>query len=238
MSGFWRAVIAGAVVGVLVVGGLVAAIALGLVPGTSDRTAQAARGPVLIALVLPDAEGLNTVRTIELFESSGGSLRTSPVDPLTSATVPGTSATTLAEAYAFGGGERLATAFSQSAGGEIPLWVVIEPQAWSTLTGTGSIPVTIPADIEVFDGKQLYSYAQGDGSFPAEQVSKVMDGADHLTATERAVLREAVGDALLSSIVREGLPSESGVSTNLTAEELATWLSALKSTVGSADTNQ
>jgi len=238
MSGFWRAVLVGGILGLLAVGGFVAAVALGLVPGTHDHSVQAAEGPVLLALVLPDPEGVSTVRAIEVFERAGGELRTSPIDPLTSATVPGTSATTLAEAYAFGGGEGLASAYTQLNGGTVPVWVVVEPQGWDSLMGAGAIAVTIPADIEVFDGKQLYSYAAGDTSFPANEAAQVMSGAAYLSPTDRAVLREAVGDQLVPALAANGLTSESGIATNLDAEALAIWLSAVKSATIPADTNQ
>ena len=237
MSGFWRAVIVGGALGILAVGGVVAVVALGLVPGTNDHSVQAAEGPVLVALVQPDAEGVRTIRAIEVFERAGGELRTSPIDPLTSATVPGTSATTLAEAYAFGGGEGLAEAYSQVHGGVPPVWVVAEPQAWEALMGTAAIRVTMPADIEVFDGQQLYSYSRGDASFPADEVAQVMNGADHLSETDRAGLRVAVGDQLLAAIAQQGLPSKSGIATNLNSEELGIWLDALKNAPIPADTN-
>ncbi len=228
MSGFWRAVLVGVTIGVLAVVGFVAAVALGLVPGTPDHSVQAAEGPVLVALVLPDAEGSHTVRAVEVFERAGGELRTSPIDPLTSATVPGTSATTLAEAYAFGGGEGLAGAYAQLGDGVVPVWVVVESLGWDGLMGANAVPVTIPADIEVFDGKQLYSYAAGDTSFPADQVAQVMSGAAYLSEADRAILAEAIGDRLMVALAQKGLSSESGIQTNLNPEDFAVWLSALK----------
>ncbi len=238
MRGLGRAVLVGGILGVLAVGGLAAAVALGVVPGTHDHAVQAKEGPVLVALVLPDAQGARAVRVVEIFESAGGSMLTAAVDPLTSATVPGTSATTLAEAYAFGGGEGLASAYAQVNGGVNPVWIVVEPKAWETLMGTGRILVTVPADIEVFDGTQLYSYAKGDSSFPADDVAQVMNGAAHLSATDRATLREAVGDQMMVAVAAQGLTSEAGIETNLKPDELAIWLSALKTAVVPADTNQ
>lgn len=238
MSGFWRAVLVGGVLGVLAVGGFVAAVALGVVPGTHDHAVQANDGPVLVALVLPDAQGVSTVRVVEVFERAGGSLRTTSVDPLTSATVPGTSATTLAEAHAFGGGDGLASAYSQLKGGAVPVWIVVDPTAWDALMGSGRVTVTMPADIEVFDGKQLYSFARGDSSFPAGQVAQVMNGAAHLSPADREVLREAVGEQLMAAVAQQGLTLDSGIETNLTSQELAIWLSALKSAPVPADTTQ
>jgi len=237
MNGFWRAVLVGGVLGILVVGGIVAAVALGVVPGKHDHAVQASEGPVLVALVMPDADGASAVRAVEVIARAGGSLRATAVDPLTSATVPGTSATTLAEAYAFGGGAGMASAYSQVKGGVDPIWVVVRPEAWAALMSSARIPVTIPADIEVFDGKQLYSFAQGETSFPAGQVAQVMNGAAHLSSADRAVLREAVGAHLLAAIARHGLTTETGIETNLNDEELAIWLSALKRSPIPADTN-
>jgi hypothetical protein len=228
MSGFWRAVLVGALLAVLVVAGLAAAFALGVVPGAADRTAQASDGPVLVALVLPDADGITVVRVLTVFERAGDVLRATAVDPLTSATVPGTSATTLAEAYSFGGGAGVANAYAQLNGARDLPWVVVTPKGWTKLTSTAEIPVTIPADIEVFDGTELYSYAREATGFPAPEVDKVMNGAAHLSDTERAVLRDATGSALTAALVREGAQPGPGVETNMEPEEFAVWLSAAK----------
>lgn len=228
MSGFWRAVLVGALLAVLVVAGLAAAFTLGVVPGAADRTAQASEGPVLVALVLPDADGVTVVRVLTVFERAGDVLRATAVDPLTSATIPGTSATTLAEAYSFGGGAGVANTYSLLNGSSDPLWVVVTPRGWSALMGTDEIPVTIPADIEVFDGTELYSYAQGATGFPAPEVAKVMTGAAHLSDTERAVLRDATGIALTAALVREGAQPGPGIETNMEPDQFAVWLSAAK----------
>lgn len=228
MSGFWRAVLVGALLAVLVVAGLAAAFALGVVPGVADRTAQASDGPVLVALVLPDAEGVTVVRVLTIFVRAGDVLRATSVDPLTSATVPGTSATTLAEAYSFGGGAGVADAYAQLNSSKDLPWVVVTPKGWTALMGTAEIPVTIPADIEVFDGTELYSYAQGATGFPAPEVDKVMNGAAHLSDTERAVLRDATGSALTAALIREGVKPGPGIETNMAPEEFAVWLSAAK----------
>jgi len=238
MSGFWRAVLIGAVLGVLAVGGAVAVVASGAVPGRHDHAVQAAEGPILVALVMPNAAGAHEVRVVSVFQRAGDALQTSPVDPLTSATVPGTSATTLAEAYAFGGGDGLANAYAELDGGSPPVWVVVEPQAWSALMQGREIPVVLPADIEVFDGRQLYSYAQGVSSIPAAEVAQVMSGAEFLSTDKRAILREAVGDALLAAIVRSGLQASVDIETNLTVNELATLVSTLQSATVPADTDK
>lgn len=228
MSGFWRAVLIGAVTGVLVVGVIVGAVVLGFVPGTQDRGAQASDGPVLVALVLPDADGIKVVRTLSVLERAGNTLRMSSIDPLTAATVPGTSGTTLAEAYSFGGGAGVAKAYAQLKGSEDPLWAAVTPKGWTALVGSTRIPVTMPANIEVFDGSQLYSYAKGDPGFPASEVAKVMDGAAHLSASDRETIRDAAASALITALARKGAQEGPGIETNMRPEEYAIWLAALK----------
>ncbi len=238
MTGLWRAVLIGSVLGILVVAIGVSVVMSGVVPGRHDHAVQAAEGPILVALVLPNADGAHEVRVVSVFKRAGDAMRMSPVDPLTSATVPGTSATTMAEAYAFGGGDGLAKAYTENKGGTPPVWVVVEPKAWSALTDGREIPVVVPADIEVFDGRQLYSYAQSASSIPAAEVAQVMSGAAFLSAEKRAILREAVGDALVTAIARKGLRADAGIETNLTAEELAILVSTLQTASVPADTNQ
>ena len=238
MTGLWRSVLIGAVLGVLVVGGLAAAAALGVLPGSEKQSPATAGGPVLVALVLPDAEGVLTIRALDRYDGTGTALRVSSVDPLASATVPGTSAASLAEAYSFGGGDGLAEAYAAAAGGVTPAWIIVSPSSWSTLMGATPVAITLPTDIDVFDGKELYSYAAGSASVPAGEIAQVMNGAALLSATDRKLIREAVGDALATAILQGAQRAPSAIQTNLTPEEITQRLQGINPSPIRADRTQ
>ena len=236
-GGALSAALVGALLGVVVVVAIVAAAILGVFPGASAREDVAADSPVLAALVLPDAEGILTVRAIDRYQRAGDVLRISAVDPLTSATVPGTSGATLADAYAFGGGEGLVSAYSRVAPGEAPAWIVVGPKAWVELMGTTTVSLLLGSDIEVFDGEELYSFPAGRLNVPAREIAPVMTGAQFSSASERKDIREAVGDELASALLRGYEAQRTGIETNLTPEQLQLRLSGLKSLPIRADKN-
>jgi hypothetical protein len=227
-SGTGRAAAAGALFGLFCVVAVVALVALGVLPN-SRAPKTAAGGPVLVAVVLPDANGVLALRVLDRYERDGGLLRIAAVDPLASATVPGTSATTLAEAYSFGGGDRLAAAYADSTGALPPAWIVVGPESWRGLMASRRLDLRLATGIDVFDGKQLYSYPAGSTFVPASEISKLMDGATYLSDSERKTIRSAVGDALAVELLRRYSTPDSGIATNLTPEQLGAALGGLQS---------
>ena len=218
-----RAAAVGALLGALcVVAAVVAATSGGLRSewGRSDPL----DGPILVALVLPDDTGMLSVRSLDRYERVGTGLRLTSVDPLTSATVPGTSATTLAEAYSFGGGEGLVTAYSQKVAGTRPGWIVVGPSEWLQLMGSNRVALRITSPVEVFDGASLYSYRPGSLAVAADEVPPLMSGAAYLPPGERASLRASVGDSLARALGRGYMLVNAGLKSSLTPEELGGYL--------------
>ncbi len=166
-----RAAIIGAVLALVCVAAVAGAAVLGNMSTSAERD-SAANGPVLVAVVLPDADGVLTVRQMDVVQRMGTTLRLTGVDPLTSATVPGTSAKTLADAFSFGGGAGLAAAVAGShrrpsagvdSGGA---------GALQRLLGAKRVTFALRDGVEVFDGTELYSFPAGRAQVPAEQVAK------------------------------------------------------------------
>lgn len=228
-----RAAVIGALVGLACVGAVVAAVVLGEFRGGAQR--GAADGPVLAALVLPDAEGVLTVRQVELVERTGDTLRLTSVDPLARATVPGTSASTLAETYAFGGGDGLAAAYSATGLYPVTGWIVVGPDGWLRLTEGKPISLPLERDVEVFDGADLYSFPETGASVPPGQVAKLMDGVAFLTSAERERVRESLGAILVAGLVRKHRTQDADIETNLDAEQLAGVFAGVKSEPVRAD---
>ncbi len=230
-----RAAVIGAFVGVVCVGAIVAAVILGDdLRGSAQREA-ADDGPVLAALVLPDAEGVLTVRQVELVERTGDTLRLTSVDPLAPATVPGTSASTLAETYAFGGGDGLTSAYAATGLYPVAGWIVVGPDGWLRLSEGRPISVPLERDVEVFDGESLYSFPETGASVPPGQIAKLMDGVAFLTDAERKRVREYLGTVLVAGLVRGYRIHDEDIETNLDAEQLDRVFAEVKSAPVRAD---
>ena len=227
VSSTWRVALVGGLLGLLAVAGVVT-LAMSGVLGTGAQRAQAsADAPVLVALVLPDAAGANLPRVIDLYTRANGKLTLTSVDPEHAATVPGTSGKTLADAYTYGGGAALAKAYAQLNHTDEPAWVVIGQDAWGALRGGAPVTIDIPAPMEVFDGRQLYSYSKGTTDVPVAQVRHVLDGADFLSRDLRRSVRAQLGDGLATSLARTKTAHGVELRTNLSDEDLTAWLAIL-----------
>jgi len=228
------ALVGGAIALVCIVAFAVAAF-LGAVPTAAEKTVAVDKSSVLVAVVLPDSDGVLTVRSLDRYEHVDGPLRIYSIDPLTDATVPGTSASTLAEAYKFGGGDGLAAAYAQGAGVDRPGWLIVGPGAWADLMGESSVSVSLNTNIEVFDGAELYSYPEGTATVSAAQIPQLMNGAAFLDATGRRAVRDAVGDALAPVLLRSNATGVEDIDTSLTAEQWDVWLRGVNTAPVRAD---
>ncbi|MHB9003861.1 MAG: hypothetical protein ACYC6C_07310 [Coriobacteriia bacterium] len=182
----------------------------------SQEPRSAGADDVIVVLVLPDEEGVVLPRVIERVRAG----ESESVDPLSEARIPGTSYNMLREAYPFSGAAGLAAAVAGD--GEIhPSYVVIDAEALDELAGDGAIEVDIPEQIDVFDGEQLFTFREGTQRIRSHEVDKAFNGADYLDEPARRAMREQIGAALLAMIAERGID---GAETDLTAEELDTWL--------------
>jgi hypothetical protein len=210
---------------------LVAAVAIILVVATGhgpiERADTAARGPVLVALVLPDESGVELPRVIDVYQRSPGGWRIESVSPAQPAVVSGTSGRTLADAYTYGGGAGLAQAYSARSGMAIAGWVVVDGAAWSGLVGGATVPIDVPAHIEVFDGLRLIAFEQGPALITAEQTKPLLDGARYLSASDERAVREAIGDRLGALLTSAGRQNLSALRSNLHRAQLTGWLNDL-----------
>jgi len=223
----WRVALVGGVLGLVTVAAVVWLAVSGVLPTGAKRAQASAEGPVLVALVLPDADGVNVPRAIDLYARVNGKLTLTVVDPDQAATVSGTSARTLADAYTFGGGAALARAYTQGAGADEPAWVVVGQDAWNTLRGGAPVEIDIPAPLEVFDGSRLYSYPQGPTSVPVTEVRRVLDGVQFLSSQLRGSVRTRLGEGLAGTLEGAGAANVSELRTNLSDEDLAAWIAIL-----------
>jgi hypothetical protein len=216
----------GAGLAVLGVAVIVALVALGVV-GPARPSDSAAQGPVLVALVLADQSGVQQPRVVDAYTKQAAGWDVSSVSPTLPATVSGTSGTTLADAYSFGGGNALLNAYNELGKGQASAWIVVDEAAWKALVGGQPVTVDIPAHMEVYDGRRLVPFNQGPASISATQTSTLLLGAGYLTRADNAQLRASVGDVLAARLKLAGATNVGSLKSNLEGATLAAWAGKL-----------
>ena len=222
-----RAALLGAALAILAVVLVAAAFAMHVLPVSPP----AAKPPstVALALVLPAADGANAPRVIDVYVETPSGWTVRSVSPTTPADIPGTSASTLADAYSFGGGNGLAAALGANPGIPVDAWVVVNEAAWLQLHGHNALSIELPTDVEVFDGSQLYSYSESTTPVPAEELPQLLEGAAYLSAGGDESVREQVGDAVAKALEDAGGTGVAGVATSMPPAALQEWLAKVSS---------
>lgn len=152
---------------------------------------------VLIVAAAPDEDGAVVAQVIVLADLTGPSAEVRPVSPATTVAIPGTTYTTLADAYPFGGGAGVAEAYVRATGGGALPYLAIGPKALArAVDAAGGVTLTLPADMAVFDGETLYTFRPGTRTFTADELGAVFKGAPYLSAAERGELDAELGRML------------------------------------------
>jgi hypothetical protein len=221
----WKSMLAGALVAVLLVA-VVAGLAVAHVGPFAGSASSGAPAPTVLALVAPGADGVLAPAVIDLYTPSSGGWSVKSILPTTPVAVPGTSGSTLADAYSFGGGDGLAQALASQTGGLTPHWVLVDSGTLARIAGSFSL--NLPSDIEVFDGSQLYSFPQGMTSVPATAVPQLLQGATQLPASDAQAVRDGLGDALASALSSAGPVALASVRSDLGDNSIADWLASIR----------
>ena len=217
-----RAVLIGAGLAVLLVAGVAAAALFHLFP-TATKASTAPQS-VVVATVLPGSDDDVAPRVIDVYIDTASGWTVRSVSPSTSVEVPGTSGSTLADAYSFGGGVGLVSALAANPGIPVDAWVIVDEPAWRTLHRSGSVTVDLPADVEVFDGVRVYSFPSGNATVPADQLPQLLVGSAFLSASEDAKVRGQVGDLVGKALGTSGAEASGVLHTNLSGVALQAWL--------------
>lgn len=223
-GGFWRAALVGALAGVVVVSAAIIAVRSGVVGKVQAVVKPEAKG-MLLALVLPAGNGTVEPRVIVYYPP--GSAPGVVVDPRRRVAVPGSSADRLLDAYAFGGGGGLASAYGQSANVPTPTWVLVDASAWAGLASGRTIDVTLSAPMDVFNGVDLVSLPAGSVAVDASQTAVVLSGADYLRTTGRNLVLAGVASGLQHLLVARG--ASTTLLSDTTPEQFAAWQRSLAS---------
>ena len=223
-----KASLIGASLAVAVVCALLVMAVLGVAP-FARRGAAPGEGPVVIAFVLPGADAVMAPKVVDVYapDPNGWTIRS--VNPSTPVAVTGTAGSTLADSYSFGGGPGLAAAAGSLTGREIRDWVNVDGSAWHDLYRSPTVPLRVPADIEVFDGAQLYPFAASDTSVAAGQLALVLQGAGFLPPDYARDIRQQIGDVLGSTLASSGAIAAPKVRSNLSETQLREWLARVSS---------
>lgn len=175
MTPLGRAVAVGATLAVVFVAVAVGAVVLGFVEIPSAGTEP---GSVLLIGLGQDSSG-SQVADVAIYVEQD---RVRVLDTRKAAIVPGTTATSAREAYAFGGGEAVRSALSEQGVSPQSAWMVMSSAVFAELIDdAGGLPVSIPQDTSVYgnglvvfsagdtvlDGSEALAYARAIGSFDA-----------------------------------------------------------------------
>jgi len=209
-------------------------VALLAAAGYAYSRVSAARGTVsaeeldsvLLIAAAPNDSGDIVAQIVTIVDVSGGTPGLESVSPSLTVSVPGTSYDTLQYAYPFGGGAGVASALAKAEDAEPLPYIVIKADELALLVdAAGGVTVSLPADVTVFDGEQLYAFTEGENTLSASDLMALLKGAPYLTPSERkkldAALSAALADALSAS--PDGLAAEAArgsITTNLDATAL------------------
>lgn len=208
---------------VAVVAVSVALLASGRIGSTTVAAEDLTR--VLLVGAAADENGDVVAQIVAVADVSGPTATLEPVSPATGVTIPGTTYDTLADAYPFGGGAGVAEALARDDGTDPLPYVALDARALAAaVEQEGSVRLTLPAPMSVFDGDELFTLPTGAQSLDPAELSAVFRGAPYLDPTHRAEL-DAELAPLLARLV--GVSAFEAVDTDLSAEAYTALQSAL-----------
>lgn len=218
--GIGRAILLGAVLGVMVVSAAVIAFVL-----LSSRAERASMDKALLVVTGPGKEQAAVVYVVDEID-----FRTSPptvrsIDPLRQVTVPGTSYRRLREAYPFGGSVGVAKALASVEGTRALPVLELTAGAWESVAGSG-IDIDVPNRIYIFNGDRLATFDPGSRHLAAGDVYDLGMGSEYLSSADRLALQRALGTAAVRAVAENrdmllSLRASGQIKSDLSKEGLA-----------------
>jgi len=179
---------------------------------------------VLVVVALPDENGDVVAQVIA--EADVGRGVVSSIDPSTTVTIPGTTYSSLRDAYPFGGGAGVARALASVRAAEPMPWIALGSEALEHVFRSGArLDVRLDEPMSVFDGERLYEFPAGTVSVGAvSDLRAILNGAAYLTAGARTRLLDSVAAEIVLALPAYpgglGAAIEAGVvESDLTPEE-------------------
>jgi hypothetical protein len=214
-TGVLRAAVIGGLLAVVVAVGLFAFVAGGFSLLRKDTPER-----VVFVVESTDSRGLPGARLIGVVSER----RLHDVDPDTKVLVSGTSGSTLADAYTYGGGEAVASELATSNGAGLVGFVVVPQDVWvrAVMEGPG-LTVDLPGPVNVFTGADLYSFRAGRQSLTASEAVAALAALPYYPEGQRGMLRVALIRGIAASVGRsEG--AAAGLQSSMSPEVLGAWL--------------
>jgi len=210
-----------AVVAVLVIAGAAVLLNRAGVIGPRGVAAEDL-GRVLIVAASPDENGDVMGQIIMVADVTKSPAALAAVSPATEVRIPGTTYSTLGDAYAFGGGEGTARALAQIEGGEMLPYVAISSgELADAVAAAGGMRVTLPAAMSVFDGHDLFTFKEGPQTLSASRLQAVLKGAPYLADDERDALDASLAEGLAGVLASEPGTLRDALRTDLGPDALA-----------------
>lgn len=161
-------------------------------PRTIDR--------VLVVVALPDENRDVVAQAIAVADLARGTVAS--IDPSTTVTIPGTTYSSLRDAYPFGGGGGVARAVAKLTGEEPMPWIALGPEGVvHLLERTGQFGVRIDEPMSVFDGERLYEFPAGIVMVgTVNELRAVLNGAAYLSESAREHVLQSVAEGIVDAI--------------------------------------
>lgn len=171
---------------------------------------------VLVVAASADEDGDAVGQIIMIADLTQTPTALEPVSPALAVTIPGTTFTTIADAYPFGGGAGTAEVLADAQGGEPLPYLAIDADGLArAVEATGGVTVTLPAQMSIFDGAHLYTFKAGERLLSAAELQAVFKGAPYLSNGERKRLDRELAGALAGLIGAQGEAIAATADTNL-----------------------
>ena len=177
---------------------------------------------VLVVAASPNDEGAVVGQIVMVVDVTEEPAALEPISPALAVSIPGTTYATLGDAYPFGGGAGVAEALAR-ARDEVPYpYVALSADELAgAVTAAGGMNVTLPADMSVFDGSDLFTFERGEQMLSAAELHAVLKGAPYLADGERERLDASLAEGLAAVLAAEPESLTGATRTNLAADALA-----------------
>jgi hypothetical protein len=223
----------GVAAGLAVAVGVIALVGYVRVSGRQisfKRTPDVSR--VIVIVALPGEDGAVGAQVISEVDLRSGAIES--IDPSMAVSIPGTSYSTLRDAYPFGGGEGVAKALARARGEQaIPYMVLTHDAVERSLAAEGGFEVDLPEPMAVFDGERLYEWSAGPVRVSTvSELRAILNGAAYLDRDARDGVLRQIAERAVSWVGRYpggdvAIARSGAVETDLTEDDLRATLTRL-----------
>lgn len=176
---------------------------------------------VLIVAASPDENGDVVGQIITIVDVTESPAALEPLSPALEVSIPGTTYSALADAYAFGGGAGTAEALADARNeAPLPYVAISADELAAAVEAAGGMRVTLPADMSVFDGTDLYTFKRGAQTLSVARLQAVLKGAPYLAEAEQQALDASLAEGLAAVLAANPGTLEGATRTDLAPDAL------------------